>query len=139
MATHTITIYATNANPLPLSISDDEGHTASTHDDDANLTTEFINGDTIRFEISTNAGCNIASISAINITDLTDGNGNSYNLFSTLPAPAGDGTTAWSGVVGVPSHPPTETYESAAESYTISFTMTDGTNHTEDPRLKIKQ
>jgi hypothetical protein len=139
MATHTITIYATNANPLPLTISDDEGHSASTHDDDANLTTEFKVGDTVRFEISTATGCEIANIESINVNDLIDENGNHYNLFTSGPQSAEDGTGSWVGVMGLAGVGSSDHYTSPAESYTITFLMNDGTSHTEDPRLKIKQ
>ncbi len=139
MATHTITISASTANPLPLIISDDEGHTASTHDDDANLTTVFKQGDTVRWEIK--SGCDIRSIDAIHLTLLP-----SYQpgvpestLFLDLPHQANDGTTAWIGIIGFPGATSSSRISSLPESYTITFTMKDGTHHTEDPRLKINQ
>lgn len=139
MATHTILITSTNANPLPLTIRDDEGHTASTHDDDANLTTEFKVGDTVLFMVSEDAGNEIRSIDAITVNDLTDSNGNKYNLFTSGPAPQNSSKTSWSGTIGSPGVGVSDPYESPAESYTITFTMQDGSQHTEDPRLKIKQ
>lgn len=139
MATHTISITATNANPLPLTIRDDEGHTASTHDDDANLTTEFKVDDTVIFMVSEDAGNQIRSIDSITVNELTDSNGTKYNLFTSGPASQNSSNTSWAGTIGSPGVGISDHYESPAESYTITFTMQDGTQHTEDPRLKIKQ
>ncbi|WP_412560912.1 hypothetical protein [Winogradskyella sp. MIT101101] len=139
MATHTISIYAPSTAPLPLTISDDEGNSASTHDADAALTTEFKVGDSIKFQVEVNPNNAIASIEAINIANLTDSNGNSYNLFTTLPAPDDATKKSWTGVVGSPGVGVNDHYVSPAESYTITFKMSDGNQYTEDPRLKINQ
>ncbi len=139
MSTHTILITSTNANPLPLSIRDDEGHTASTHDDDANLTTEFHVGDTVLFMVSEDAGNEIRSIDAITVNDLVGENGTKYNLFTSGPSSINSSNTSWSGTIGSPGVGSSNHYVSPAESYTITFSMNDGTQHTEDPRLKINQ
>lgn len=137
--THVISIYAPSTSPLPLTISDDQGHSASTHDDDALLTTEFRVGDTVQFIISTENGNDVASIEAINVTDLIDENGNSYNLFTSGPMPDNIQKTSWSGTIGSPGVGASDHYVSPAESYTITFKMSNGSQYTEDPRLKINQ
>jgi hypothetical protein len=139
METHVITIYAPSTSPLPLTISDDEGNSASSHDDDAALTTVFKVGDTVRFEISTENNNDIASIEAITVEDLTDENGGKYNLFTSGPTADNDEKTSWSGVIGSPGVGSSDHYVSPAESYTITFKMSNGSQYTEDPRLKINQ
>ncbi len=119
MPTHTITITATNANPYPLSISDDEGNTANTETTDAALTTKISAGDTV---IWVPAG-NISSID--NIIDKSA----PLNLFSAGPANMNDGTGRWSGTVGTQ---PSDTEESYSLVYTVN-----GVQHTEDPKLKM--
>ncbi|MCB0446593.1 MAG: hypothetical protein KDD03_03610 [Gelidibacter sp.] len=137
--THTISIFAPSTAPLPLIISDDENHTASTHDDDANLTTEFQVGDTIKFVIENNPNNDIASIESINIDNLMDAHGNPYNLFTSLPSPDDATKRSWTGVVGSPGIGGNDHYVSPAESYSITFKMSNGSVYTEDPRLRIKQ
>lgn len=137
--THVISIYAPSTSPLPLTVSDDEGNSASTHEEDANLTTDFKVGDTVQFVISTENGNDVASIEAIDITDLTDSNGNSYNLFTSGPSPDNDSKTSWSGTIGSPGVGESDHYVSPAESYTITFKMSNGSQYTEDPRIRINQ
>jgi hypothetical protein len=114
--THTINISATNDNPTPLVISDDEGHSANTDVGDQNLTTEIEPGDIIVWV----KGGDITSIDAI-----TEKAGT--NLFSVDPGPQSNGT--WQGTVG---DQPSET----EESYSITYTV-DGAQHTQDPKLKM--
>lgn len=119
MATHVITISATTAAPTPLTISDDENHTANTTLGDQNLTTMVDAGDTVKWVISGD----ITKISAITDTS-------TINVFSTQPAPTNDGTESWSGVISNTNS------ANDIESYTISYYV--GTNeYVEDPKLKI--
>lgn len=119
MAEHIITVFATHTRPIPLTISDDEGHFANTHAGDAALTTDVLPGDTITWKFTGD----IQSIDGIVYKNET----NSVNLFSTQPAKNADGS--WSGIIGenVPNL--------ATEKYDIHYTL-NGVKYIEDPKLK---
>ncbi len=147
MATHVITISATKENPLPLTISDDEGHNASTTQDDHDLTTDFQVGDDIIWKVKD--GSDITSIDAINFVPIipADANGPTkgrpYTLL--LIPPGNDDLTMkiWSAKIDMPDEVPpgvpgSKHVTSLPESYTITFTI-DGKQYTEDPRIRINQ
>jgi hypothetical protein len=122
MATHTITISASTTNPYPLTISDDENHSASTATGDAVLTTGIDAGDEV---IWTPSG-DISSIN--NIIDKST----PVNLFSSGPAPKNDGTGSWSGIVG-------NSASNTEEAYSIQYNVNGAANnpYTQDPKLKM--
>ncbi|WP_369994579.1 hypothetical protein [Winogradskyella sp.] len=132
MATHTITIYAKNDAPTPLTIIDDEGHRAHTNDDDKNLTTELQNGDTLKWVIDDLA--DITSIDAI--TQLKTpilGMKVELLVFSSRPSPVNDGSGDWSAEIQMPDN-----FNSALVEYTITYTI-KGRQHTQDPKLQIRR
>ena len=133
MATHIITISATTDNPTPLTISDDQGHSSSTHSGDASLTTEFTaKGDDVLFVIDPNS--DITSIDRIDVSPLHI-LGVSITLFSALPRPSNDGTTNWYGQLLKQSD---NWHGEVTEKYSITYTV-NGQSYTEDPRIRIKQ
>ncbi len=119
MAEHIITVSATHTRPIPLTISDDEGHSANTHAGDAALTTDVKQGDTVTWKFTGD----IQSIDGI----VYKNGANSVNLFSTQPAKNADGS--WSGVIGA-SAP-----DLAIEKYDIHYTL-NGVKYIEDPRIQ---
>ena len=147
MATHVITITSTKEQPLPLTISDDEGHRASTTIGDHDLMTDFQVGDIIRWKVKD--GSDITSIDAINVVPLIppDANGPTqgrpYTLFRIPPGNDDMTMKVWSTEIDMPGEAPpsvpgSKHVTSFPESYTITFTV-DGKQYTEDPKLRIKQ
>lgn len=130
MATHTITIYATNELPTPLTISDDEGNRATTAKDDKNLTTSFKNGDTVKWVIDPNS--NISSIDAITQATVTwGGHTGKVPIFRADPAMDRDGS--WSALIELSGG-----LIGATQEYSISYTV-NKKQYVQDPRLKINQ
>ncbi|MDY2586594.1 hypothetical protein [Winogradskyella aquimaris] len=132
MGIHTITIYAKNDKPTPLTIIDDEGHRAHTNDDDKNLTTELQNGDTLKWVIDGQA--DITSIDAITqLKTPVFGWKVELQVFSSRPSPINDGSGEWSAEIQMPDN-----FNSALIEYTITYTI-NGRQHTQDPKLQIKK
>jgi hypothetical protein len=132
MATHVITISATTNVPFPLTISDDEGNTASTIEGDKGLTTTFKTGDIVMWKIDPKS--NISSINGIDWPTVTfGGKTGKFPIFSKVPYPVNDGSGAWSAVIQMPPG------ASAAEAkYSILYTINNKA-YTQDPRIRIKQ
>jgi len=120
MATHYIYVNATIADPVPPFLSDDEGHTAHSEDDDKNMTTDVGPGDVIIWQ----ASGDITSLEEISYAAGT-------NLFVTPPTQQSDGT--WRGVIG-PNLP-----DNAIEEYNISYIVNNGMFYTQDPKLSFKK
>jgi hypothetical protein len=115
--THTITVSATVANPIPPSISDDEGHNANTAAGDAALTTLVGPGDVVTWQ----KGGNISSLDNIFEPVGTD-------LFIVDPSEENNGT--WVGIIGsLPS--------GAEEAYSITYKVA-GNTYTQDPRIRMQ-
>jgi hypothetical protein len=113
--THYVYVNATNNDPFPPHLSDDENHSASTADGDKNMTTDVGPGDTVIWSKSGD----ITSLDNV----FESGNGN--DLFSTDPALQANGT--WQGVIG--------TLEGDnIETYSITYTV-NGQSHTQDPKI----
>ncbi|WP_273273549.1 RICIN domain-containing protein [Maribacter polysiphoniae] len=114
---HTVTVSATIANPIPPSLSDDEGHQANTGPGDAAMTTEVGAGDTVKWV----KGGNISSLDNVFETAGTD-------LFIVDPSQENNG--AWVGIVG--TMPP-----GSEEEYNITYKV-GGKTYTQDPRIRVK-
>lgn len=130
MATHTITIYATNDVPSPLTISDDENHSASTKEDDKNLTTNLQDGDTVKWV--NGSGSEITSIDAITQGTITwGGRTGKMPAFKADPVKGDDGS--WSAIAQIGSSVTDMTIE-----YSISYTV-NRKQYIQDPKLQIRK
>jgi hypothetical protein len=117
--THTIYVNATIDDPDPPHLSDDEGHNASTAEDDKNMTTIIEPGDTIIWRKSGDI---------TSLEEITESGGN--NLFSSDPAQQEDGS--WMGIVG-------NMDPGTTEEYVISYIVDNGMFYTQDPKLTMKR
>lgn len=130
MATHIITIFATNSSPSPLIISDDENHTASTADGDKNLTTNLLDGDTIKWV--NGFGSNISSIDAVTQGTVTfGGHTGKFPAFKAPPVKGDDGS--WSAIAQLGQNITMVNIE-----YSITYTI-NGKQYTQDPKLQIRK
>jgi hypothetical protein len=126
MATHYIGLYATIKAPDTLKILDDEGNLSGNKEDDKNLTTDVLNGDTIVWKIINLEHNAIATIDKIEI------NSNAY--FDPGPTPVGDGT--WSAVVNDNSEP--SIYGDGFSAYTIYYIDKNGDKYSQDPKIRLR-
>ena len=121
MAIHTIYVNATLADPYPPALSDDEGHTAHSPNDDKNFTTDVGPGDVIIWQ----ATGDITELLDISYTGGLD-------LFVQHPIKQPDGT--WRGVIG----PNATTPDDTEEEYEISYVVNHGMAYSQDPKLTLR-
>lgn len=137
MAIHTITIYAKNDKPTPLTIIDDEGHHAHTNEGDKNLQTVLQDGDTLMW---VNDG--LSDITSID--DITQLKNHlpvfdidvMMPIFKRKPELMNDGSGNWSAELKIPG--PNGNWSGVVAEYTITYTI-NGKQHTQDPKLQIKK
>ncbi len=130
MATHIVTISASNERPKPLTIVDDEGHEAHTKEEDERLTTVVSPGDTVKFQIK--KGCGIQSIDAIKRIKANGPWSKVVDfmwVFKKAPHKNPDGS--WQ--VPILSMGPLDGH---TVSYTIAYTV-NGEKFIEDPKIAI--
>jgi hypothetical protein len=121
MATHYIYVNATLADPYPPALSDDEGHTAHSANDDKNMTTDVGPGDVVIWQ----ATGDITELLDISYTGGLD-------LFFQPPIKQPNGT--WRGVIG----PNPKTPDDTEEEYNISYVVNNGVAYSQDPKIRLK-
>ena len=117
MGTETITIKATNKNPTPLILADNEGHHGNSAATDKAFTTKVSNGDTVKWKNKNNSDITSFSIQC-----------DSNNVF--VPGdPKIKSNGNWEGTISDSA--------SGDESYSVIYYV-EGTKYTQDPKLRIK-
>lgn len=123
--THTIVISATIKKPHPLTISSGS-KISTTEDGDEKFTTMVSPGDIVIWSIA--PGCAISSIDTVQKKINHPPNPKNKNLFHNFP---GIGSTATKTATINNSKP------GQFQDYLIWYTMTDGTQLSQDPRLQM--
>lgn len=123
MATHIITIYATQEKPYPLSIGDDEGHLSSTDKGDKAIETLVYQGDTILWTINPKSA--IERIDDIKISDTS--------FIESEPSKSTKFPGSWTCKIKSGKESITGWTE-----YTITYTVR-GVTFVQDPKLQIRK